>query len=98
MAAVAHVLNGSWTPSVLMPTPILTEHATYSFDRSRHLMRYVTYVDRDPIMRDFFTKLQARTGRTVDPARPHDDAGGDHQRLLPSASYGSSAAPPPVGS
>ncbi len=59
MAAVAWVLNDEWTPSVLMPTPILTDNVTYSIDRSRHLMRYVTYVKRNPIMQDFIRKLSA---------------------------------------
>ncbi|MDC9823063.1 nucleoside hydrolase [Devosia sp. ZB163] len=61
MAAVAWVLDDSWTPSVLVPTPVLTDQVTYSADRSRHVMRYVTYVNRTPIMRDFITKLRAAT-------------------------------------
>ena len=59
MAAVAFVLNHEWTPSVLVPTPILTDNVTYSIDRSRHVMRYVTYVRRNPIMQDFIRKLAA---------------------------------------
>jgi len=59
MAAVAWLIDDSWTPSVLVPTPIMTDNLTYSTDRSRHLMRYVTYVERNPIMQDFITKLQA---------------------------------------
>jgi len=61
MAAVAWLLDPDWTPSVLTPTPILTEALTYSIDRTRHLLRYVTYVDRDAILRDFITKLQKQT-------------------------------------
>ncbi len=57
MAAVGWLLNAEWTPSVLVPTPILTSEITYSFDRSRHLMRYVTHVKRDPILKDFIAKL-----------------------------------------
>ena len=60
MAAVAWVLNAEWAPSVLVPTPIMTDNMTYSVDRSRHVMRYVTMVKRDPIMRDFIRKLKAR--------------------------------------
>ncbi len=59
MAAVAYVLDDSWTPSVLMPTPILTDNVTYSVDNSRHPMRYVTHVRRNPIIRDFVAKLAA---------------------------------------
>lgn len=46
---------------VLVPTPILTDQITYSVDRSRYAMRYVTSVRRDPILRDFFHKLAAAT-------------------------------------
>jgi len=60
MAAVAWLLDDSWAPSVLVPTPILTDNLTYSIDRSRHVMRYVTYVNRNPILQDFIRKLKAR--------------------------------------
>lgn len=64
MAAVAWLLDPAWTPSVLIPTPILTDQVTYSLDRSRPPMRYVTYVDRDAILRDFIGKLRAFAGAT----------------------------------
>jgi len=57
MAAIGWILNSEWAPSVLMPTPLLTDSVTWSVDRSRHLMRYVTQVNRDLIFRDFFEKL-----------------------------------------
>lgn len=59
MAAVAWLLDAAWTPSVLVSTPILSTEVTWSTDAARHPMRYVRYVDRDAIMRDFFTKLAA---------------------------------------
>jgi hypothetical protein len=58
MAAVAWLLDPAWAPSVLVPTPVLTDNTTFSADRARHLMRYVTYVDRDAILRDFIGKLE----------------------------------------
>jgi len=61
MAAVAWLLDANWAPSVLVPTPILTDNTTFSVDLGRHLMRYVTHVDRDAILRDFIGKLEART-------------------------------------
>lgn len=61
MAAVAWLIDDSWTPSVLVPTPILTDNVTYSIDRGRPVMRYVTNVKRNPIMQDFIRKLQARS-------------------------------------
>jgi inosine-uridine nucleoside N-ribohydrolase len=57
MAAVAWLLDADWCPSVIVPAPILTDGMTWSVDRARHAIRYVTYVDRDPILRDFFAKL-----------------------------------------
>lgn len=57
MAAVGWLLDPSWTPSVIVSTPILTDQITWSFDASRHAMRYVTHVRRDPILKDFFHKL-----------------------------------------
>jgi hypothetical protein len=45
-----------------VPTPVLTDNTTFSTDRRRHAMRYVTYVDRDAILRDFIGKLEARNG------------------------------------
>lgn len=62
MAAVAWLLDESWTPSVLDHTPIMTDNITYSQDRGRHLMRYVTYVDRNPILQDFIAKLRTFSG------------------------------------
>lgn len=57
MAAVAWLIDPDWCPSVLVPRPILTEVPSWSFDAARPPMRYVRSIDRDPIMRDFFTKL-----------------------------------------
>lgn len=58
MAAVAWVLNEEWAPSHIISSPILTEQATWSFDQSRHMIRYVHQIDRDAIMKDFFEKLE----------------------------------------
>jgi purine nucleosidase len=60
MSAVAWLVNDEWLPSHLVHSPIVTNEYTYSFDDSRHLIRVVYFVRRDPIFRDFFTKLQER--------------------------------------
>jgi purine nucleosidase len=60
MTAVAWVINDRWLPSELVHSPIVTDNYTLSFDRSRHMIRYVRFVQRDPIFRDFFTKLERR--------------------------------------
>jgi hypothetical protein len=58
MTAVAWVINHQWLPSVVVHSPIVTNDYTYSFDDSRHLIRVIYHLNRDPIFRDFFTKLQ----------------------------------------
>jgi inosine-uridine nucleoside N-ribohydrolase len=57
MTAVAWVIDDKWLPSDLVHSPIVTDNYTFSFDPSRHLIRTVNFVQRDPIFRDFFTKL-----------------------------------------
>ena len=58
MTAVAYLINSSWTPSQLVHAPRVSDFDTYSFDNNRHLIRMVYHIRRDPIMKDFFTKLQ----------------------------------------
>lgn len=57
MAPVAYLIEPNWTPSILVPSPVLTSDVTWSVDASRHHIRYVQSVDRDAIFRDFFVKL-----------------------------------------
>jgi hypothetical protein len=65
MAAIAWLIDPDWCPSALVPTPILTDNATWSMDRSRPLMRYVHRIERNAIMTDFYEKLSrfAKDGR-----------------------------------
>jgi hypothetical protein len=58
MTAIAWIINDEWLPSNLVHSPIVTDNYTFSFDKSRHLIRAVYFVHRDPIFRDFFTKLE----------------------------------------
>ena len=44
----------------------IDDQITYSADRTRHLVRYVTQVQRDPIFQDFIEKPSAAAGNTVD--------------------------------
>ncbi len=57
IAAIAYLLDATWTPSDLVHSPILTDQVTWSSDNSRHLIRTANYIHRDPIFRDLFTKL-----------------------------------------
>ncbi len=58
VAAVACLLDARWTPADLVHSPIVTDQLTWSVDRSRHLIRSVNYIHRDPIFRDLFSKLE----------------------------------------
>ena len=57
IATIAWLINSDWVPSVLDHSPILTDQATWSRDRSRHFIRQATNCNRDEIFRDLFTKL-----------------------------------------
>lgn len=59
MAPVGWLLDPVWAPSVIVPAPILTDQLTWSIDRRRHPIRYVTSINRNAILRDFFLKLAA---------------------------------------
>lgn len=63
MTAVAWLIDARWLPSDLVHSPIVTDNYTYSFDDSRHMIRTVKFVQRDPIFRDFFTKLEKHAER-----------------------------------
>jgi len=60
MTAVAWLVNDRWLPSDLVHSPIVTDNYTFSFDTSRHFIRPLNLASRDPIFRDFFTKLDKR--------------------------------------
>ncbi|MFC1794257.1 nucleoside hydrolase [Planctomycetota bacterium] len=63
MTAIAWLIDDGWLPSDLVHSPIVTDNYTFSFDESRHLIRTVKFVKRDPIFRDFFTKLAKHSGK-----------------------------------
>ena len=63
MTAIAWLIDDGWLPSDLVHSPIVTDNYTFSFDESRHLIRTVKFVRRDPIFRDFFTKLAKQSGK-----------------------------------
>jgi hypothetical protein len=58
MTAVAWLIRPQDLPSDLVHSPIVTDNYTLSVDESRHFVRVVKFVRRDPIFRDFFTKLE----------------------------------------
>lgn len=58
LSAIAFLINSQWVETEIIHSPILTNRMTWSFDRSRHFIRNATIVRRNPIFRDFFTKLE----------------------------------------
>lgn len=61
ISTVAYLVNPCWFETQLVHSPLVTDQVTWSFDARRHLMRYVSYLHRDPIFRDLFTKLDAHS-------------------------------------
>ena len=59
VATIGYLLDPSWVPTELVPSPLLTDQLTWSVDRRRHLIRCASFVNRDPIFRDLFRKLAA---------------------------------------
>jgi purine nucleosidase len=57
IAAIACLLDERFFESSLIASPIVTDQMTWSFDSSRHFVRCLTFVHRDRIFRDLFTKL-----------------------------------------
>jgi len=58
--AVIAWLNGpQWAPSQLIQSPHISGDFRWSPDPSRHLIRYVRYIDRDAVFNDLFHKLSA---------------------------------------
>lgn len=60
ITAIAFLLNSEWVPSVICPSPILTDSYTWSFDQSRHPTRVAIDAKRDAIFGDLFQKLNRR--------------------------------------
>ncbi|MFA7231525.1 MAG: hypothetical protein WC071_09675, partial [Victivallaceae bacterium] len=58
IAPIAWLINPQWVPSDFTSTPILTDDIKWEISANRHLCRVATDIHRDPIFRDFFTKLE----------------------------------------
>ncbi len=57
VAPIASLVNERWTPSRLVPSPILDDEMRWQEDATRHAIREVVHVNRNAIFRDLFTKL-----------------------------------------
>jgi inosine-uridine nucleoside N-ribohydrolase len=67
VSTIGYLIDDAWVPTAIVPSPILSGQMTWRVDRSRHVIRSATFVHRDPIFRDLFTRLAswatARQGR-----------------------------------
>lgn len=57
MSTIAYLLNPQWVTTNYVHSPVLTDQVTWSQDMSRHFIRNATFVNRDAIFSDFFSKL-----------------------------------------
>ena len=57
VTAVAWLLDEDITKSYLVPAPVCEYDNRYAFDRTRHLIRYVYWIDREKIFADLFDKI-----------------------------------------
>lgn len=61
VAVIAYLINDLWVQTELVPSPLITDNLMWDFDNSRHLIRSAYKVNRDPVFRDFFKKLEMAT-------------------------------------
>ena len=57
IAAIAYLLDESWVPTHVVNSPIISDQFTWSFDKTRHLIKSAYMVNRDAIFKDLFMKL-----------------------------------------
>ena len=57
VTAVAWLLDESFMEDKLIPSPIPQYDHHYSFDPTRHFIRYVYHINRDNLFEDLFRKL-----------------------------------------
>ncbi|MDZ7638004.1 MAG: nucleoside hydrolase [Bryobacterales bacterium] len=62
ISAVAWLINPSWIPSKVVPSPMLADDYTYRVRAGRHMVRVATGANRDRVFNDMFAKLVAAKG------------------------------------
>ena len=58
ISTVAYLLNPTWSPSSLVPTPCLTDEIKYTSEPDRFPMRIVKFIYRDAVLGDMFEKIR----------------------------------------
>lgn len=59
VATIAWLIDPTWCPSELRPSPLLNDNLRWSHDPSRHLIRACSDLNRDAVFGDLFAKLKA---------------------------------------
>ncbi len=62
ISAVAWLVDPSWIPSKVVPSPMLTDDYAYKAKAGRHPVRVATGVNRDRVFDDLFRKLAGAKG------------------------------------
>jgi len=57
MSVIAYLINPNAVLTELITSPVLTSEFTWSRDARRHLIRYASYIHRDVVFKEFFSKL-----------------------------------------
>jgi inosine-uridine nucleoside N-ribohydrolase len=57
ISAVAWLVEPKWVPSMIAPSPVLTDDMKYQAKAGRHVVRVATDCNRDRIFNDLFQKL-----------------------------------------
>ncbi|WP_244226620.1 nucleoside hydrolase [Paenibacillus protaetiae] len=57
ISTIAYLINETWTSHHLIHSPKISDEFEWVFDPRRHLIRYVSYLDRDRIFKDLFMKI-----------------------------------------
>lgn len=60
ISVIAYLVNPAAVHTHLIHSPILTDQVTWSEDKNRHLIRYASFIKRDMVYQDLFTRLAKR--------------------------------------
>lgn len=63
ISTIGYLNQPEWVPTQLVHSPILTDQATWSFDQSRHFIRYANSIHRNQIFKDMFIKIAQTSER-----------------------------------
>lgn len=60
ISTIAYLINEEWVPTSIVHSPILTDQGTWSVDTNRHFIKTATFIYRNEVFKDMFTKLGNR--------------------------------------